>query len=120
MKRYHSTRLSTDARIRMKKAHLQQDAEDERVTPDMFNSMTNARDEADESPESLDTIPENGTGETSSDYISEDMDREQADEGYFGDFVDITDEETESDAEPEHDEDDGFGDSQDIIIEEDD
>ena len=119
MKRYHSTRLSTDAKIRMKQASAQQDMEDERVTPEMFNSMTAAQDNADEAPESGDAVSGDGTFETASDYIGEDMDREQTDDGYFGDIEDITDEEDEPVGEDDHDGDDAF-DSEDIIIEEDD
>ena len=113
MKRYHSTRLSTDAKIRMKQAHAQQDMEDERVTPEMFDSMTAGQGGTDEAPASADAVPEGETSGTASDFIPGDMDQEQTDDGYFEDIEDITDEE------PDHDEDDAF-DSEDIIIEEDD
>ncbi|MEE1163560.1 MAG: DNA-directed RNA polymerase subunit beta', partial [Lachnospiraceae bacterium] len=113
MKRYHSTRLSTDAKIRMKQARAQQDMEDERVTPEMFDSMTAGQGGTDEAPASADAVPEGETSGTASDFIPGDMDQEQTDDGYFEDIEDITDEE------PDHDEDDAF-DSEDIIVEEDD
>ena len=113
MKRYHSTRLSTDAKIRMKQARAQQDMEDERVTPEMFDSMTAGQGGTDEAPASADAVPAGETSGTASDFIPGDMDQEQTDDGYFEDIEDITDEE------PDHDEDDAF-DSEDIIIEEDD
>ena len=113
MKRYHSTRLSTDAKIRMKQARAQQDMEDERVTPEMFDSMTAGQGGTDEAPASADAVPAGETSGTASDFIPGDMDQEQTDDGYFEDIEDITDEE------PDHDEDDAF-DIEDIIIEEDD
>ena len=71
MKRYHSTRLSTDARLRAKEARALAELEDEKVTPEMFESMT-ADDSHEETSEDMENVIGSEENDMIDDFLAED------------------------------------------------